>query len=96
MTGNEVVPTSTVLQARVMLYQPSLRPKEMQGDWISTSFGRCRVNGRLGQRHADVVEAIMYTAERKREISDGGIVIQPKFVEFCLTITTVCLVYSRC
>lgn len=73
MTGNEVVPTSTVLQARVMLYQPSLRPREMQGDWITTSFGRCRVNGRLGQRHADVVEAIMYTAERKRDISDGGI-----------------------
>lgn len=71
--GNEVTPTSTALQARLMIYQPSQRPRELVGQWMHTSFGRCRVTGRLGQRHADIVESILYIAERRREISDGGI-----------------------
>ena len=54
--GNQVVPTSTALQARVMIYQPSQRPQERKGQWMDTGFGRCRVTGRLGQRHADIVE----------------------------------------
>ena len=72
-TGNQVAPTSTTLQARVMIYQPSQRPRERTGQWIETGFGRCRVTGRLGQRHADIVESMLYVAERRREISDGGI-----------------------
>lgn len=72
-TGNIVTPTSTIVQARIMLYQPSQRPKTRQGDWLETPFGRCRVTGRLGQRHADVVEGILYCAERLRKIPDGGV-----------------------
>ena len=72
-TGNQVAPTSTALQARVMIYQPSQRPQARMGQWMETGFGRCRVTGRLGQRHADIVESILYVAERRREISDGGI-----------------------
>ena len=71
--GNSVTPTSTSAQARVMLYQPTQRPSLRAGDWRETSFGRCRVKGRLGQRHADVVEAILYCAERRRDVSDGGV-----------------------
>lgn len=71
--GNEVAPTATALQARVMLYQPSQRPRHREGEWMETSFGRCRVTGRLGQRHADVIEAILYCAERCRNIEDGGV-----------------------
>ena len=71
--GNAVAPTSTTAQARVMLYQPSQRPRWSQGNWMETSFGRCRVTGRLGQRHADIVEALLYRAERRRDVSDGGI-----------------------
>lgn len=71
--GNAVTPTSTSAQARVMLYQPSQRPRLREGIWVDTSFGRCRVTGRLGQRHADIVEAVMYCAERRRDISDGGV-----------------------
>jgi hypothetical protein len=56
-----------------MLYQPSQRPKLRSGDWIETSFGRSRIEGRLGQRHADIVESILYCAEKRRDISDGGI-----------------------
>ena len=72
-TGNKVTPTSTALQARVMIYQPSQRPRERKGEWMETSFGRCRVTGRLGQRHADVMECVLYVAERKRELTDGGV-----------------------
>ena len=71
--GNQVVPTSTALQARVMIYQPSQRPQERKGQWMDTVFGRCRVTGRLGQRHADIVESMLYVAERRRDVSDGGI-----------------------
>ncbi|SCB04892.1 Conserved hypothetical protein [Xanthomonas translucens pv. translucens DSM 18974] len=71
--GNAVVPTSTTAQARVMLYQPSQRPRLREGDWANTSFGRCRVAGRLGQRHADIVEAVLYCAECRRLVSDGGV-----------------------
>lgn len=71
--GNEVTPTSTVTQARVMLYQASQRPCRREGEWLDTSFGRCRVTGRLGQRHADLVEAVLYCAERRRDVSDGGV-----------------------
>ena len=72
-TGNKVVPTSTALQGRVMIYQPSQRPQERKGQWMDTVFGRCRVTGRLGQRHADIVESMLYVAERRRDVSDGGI-----------------------
>lgn len=73
ITGNVVVPTSTVLQARVVIYQPSKKPLERKGQWIETSFGKCRVTGRLGQRHADIVEIMLFVAERKRDIDDGGV-----------------------
>lgn len=72
-SGNAVTPTSTSAQARVMLYQPSQRPRVREGDWEETSFGRCKIAGRLGQRHADILEAILYCAEKRRDVSDGGI-----------------------
>jgi len=71
--GNEVAPTSTALQARVLLYQPSQRPTTQRGEWTETAFGRCRVTGRLGQRHADLVETMLYVAEKRRDVEDGGV-----------------------
>lgn len=71
--GNATTATSTIAMARVMLYQPSQRPLLRKGEWLETSFGRCRVTGRLGQRHADVMDAILYCAERQRAVEDGGI-----------------------
>ena len=66
------MPTSTVLQSRLMIYQPSQRPKRIDGEWMETSFGRVRVSGRLGQRHADLVECMMFCSEDSRHIDDGG------------------------
>lgn len=71
--GNAVAPTSTVLQARIVLFQPSQRPHNRRGEWVKTQHGRCRVTGRLGQRHADVMESMLYVAERRRETDDGGV-----------------------
>ena len=73
ITGNEVAPTSTALQARVALFQPSQRPTLQKNKHFITSYGECSVTGRLGQRHADLLEALLFCAEKKREISDGGI-----------------------
>ena len=68
-----IMPASTRTQGRVVLYQASQRPLRRTGDWQATAWGRVRVSGRLGQRHADVVEAICATALARREIEDGGI-----------------------
>lgn len=73
ITGNKVAPTSTALQARVALFQPSQRPTLQKNKHLTTSYGECSVTGRLGQRHADLLEALLFCAERKREINDGGI-----------------------
>jgi len=66
MNGNEVAPTTTVTPARVRLFQPTQRPRLLAGQWIETAWGRARVVGRLGQRHADLLEAILFVAERRR------------------------------
>lgn len=71
--GNLVTPTSTVLQARVRIFQPSQRPKMLTTKWIETPWGQCQIKGRLGQRHADVMESLLYCAERKRDVNDGGV-----------------------
>lgn len=75
-TGSQsirVTPTSTKLQARVLLYEATQRPRDRSGDWLQTSHGRCRVTGRLGQRHADLMESIFYHAECRRNQADGGV-----------------------
>ena len=68
-----LVPASTRTQGRVALYQASQRPERRAGDWQVTAWGRVRVTGRLGQRHADVVEAVCSTAIARRAIEDGGL-----------------------
>ena len=73
MTGNEVIQTASVTPARVRLFQPTQRPIRRDGDWLATTWGRCRVHGRLGQRHADLLEAILFCAERRRDEDAGTI-----------------------
>lgn len=82
-----LVPTSTRTQARVVLFQPSQRPGRRTGDWQVTSWGRVRVSGRLGQRHADTLEAICWTAIARRDIEDGGIelLVDPHSVRRVMT-----------
>ncbi len=73
MTGNKVIDTRAVTPARVRMFQPSIRPVHRAGEWIETAWGRCKVTGRLGQRHADLLEAVLYCAERRKD-EDAGTV----------------------
>lgn len=71
--GKHVFATTTVTPARVLLFQPTQRPTFRHGEWLSTPWGRCRVVGRLGQRHADVLEAMLFNAEKGRSTPDGAV-----------------------
>lgn len=66
-----LIPTSTAHQARLQLYQPTRRPvwKERR---IEGSWGTALVRGKIGQVHADIVEAICRNAEKIREIEPTG------------------------
>lgn len=50
------LPTSTVAQHRVRLFQPTRRPKAQGSQMVKTNFGMVTVTGRLGQGHADLLE----------------------------------------
>jgi len=71
MTTFEKLPTTTVLQSRCQLFQPTRRPKPSTGTAITTAWGTVSVAGTLGQSHADVMEAMMFTALQVREDAVG-------------------------
>ena len=73
MTGNSVIQTAAATPARVRVFQPTQRPTLCKGEWIETAWGRCCVHGRLGHRHADILEAVLYSAERRRDEDAGTI-----------------------
>ena len=66
----EKLPTSTVHQARLRIFQPTRRPALIE-ETLDTAFGRVRVKGRLGQQHADVLEAILLVGTNAAAL-DGG------------------------
>lgn len=65
------MPTTTAHQARLQLYQPTRRPK-WQERVIETPWGRATVRGKIGQVHADIIEAICRHAEDHRIIAATG------------------------
>lgn len=70
----KLVPTTTLSQARVQLFEASQRPSYRDGaQWVVTPWGKCKVTGRLGQRHADVLESLLFCSEARRQLADGGI-----------------------
>ena len=75
MTGHKhrpPMPTATAHQGRLALFEATRRPK-MRERIVETPHGKIRVKARLGQAHADVLEAICYSRERRRDMPDGGI-----------------------
>jgi hypothetical protein len=66
----QILPTATVSEARLRIFQPSQKPvyKEIT---VHTEYGTATVKGRLGQRHADLFEAIRVCARAKQETTDG-------------------------
>lgn len=67
----EHFPTSSVHQARLQIYQPTRRPK-WEERRIETAWGSATVRGRIGQVHADIIEAICFFAEDHRVIDATG------------------------
>jgi len=66
------VPTSTVHQSRLQIFQATRRPVPIE-QTLETAWGKVRIKGRLGQQHADLLEAIMHTGERPKGLMDGRI-----------------------
>lgn len=64
-------PTATAHQARLQLYQPTRRPT-WQERIIETPWGKATVRGKIGQVHADIIEAICRHAEDHRIIEATG------------------------
>lgn len=67
------VPSSTLLMARLPIFQPTQRPVRRRGEWFGTPWGRSRVTGRLGQRHADLLECILHAPLATHLPDAGGI-----------------------
>lgn len=67
----KALPTTTVHQSRLQLYQPTRRPK-WQERVIATPWGTAKVRGKLGQVHADIIEAICRHAEDHRYVPGTG------------------------
>lgn len=69
------MPSTTVSQSRIGLFQPTRRPKYKSDYRVRTKWGWVLVNGKLGQKHSDVLEALLFCAENKATIKDGRIKI---------------------
>lgn len=66
-------PTATAREHRLRLFQPTRRPQGLNHVELVTPWGRIFVSGRLGQGHADVLDAICFHAERRVDMEDGRI-----------------------
>ena len=66
------LPTSVALLARLPVFQPTQRATLRVDDVRATAWGSAGVSGRLGQRHADVLEAILFNTEDTHAGADGS------------------------
>lgn len=61
----QIVPTANALESRLRIFQAvQARPKYLLDQKITTPWGTVTISGRLGQRHADLVESIRFCAEK--------------------------------
>jgi hypothetical protein len=70
--GFTELPTSTVHQARLCLFEPTRRPTNQVRE-ICTAWGRAKIKGKMGQGHADVLEAIFWSCAAWRGDLEGRI-----------------------
>jgi hypothetical protein len=64
------LPTAPLHQARLQLFEATRRPRHRRRE-IVTPWGTGTITGCLGQGHADVLEAVLYTALRSRWLRDA-------------------------
>jgi len=67
------LPTSTVNQSRIGLFQATRRPILLADHVVKTKWGSVSVSGRLGQKHSDVLESILFCAELEAKTEDRRI-----------------------
>lgn len=65
------LPTTSACVSRLQFAQPTRRPKHLKRT-IETAFGRATVDGKIGQGHIDVLEAIFYEAADKKIVEESG------------------------
>ncbi len=66
------VPTTTVHQSRLQVFQPTRRPKDVERT-ILTPWGEAKISGKIGQVHADIIEAMCKNAKDHRVTDTGQI-----------------------
>lgn len=72
-TSKPPMPTTTAHAARLCLFQPTRRPRQLKQHEIATPWGKVLLTGRLGQQHADFFEALCFERERRVDFEDGRI-----------------------
>jgi len=72
ISNRPALPTTTIHAVRLCLFQPTRRPVH-ENRIIATPGGKIRRFGKLGQQHADVLEAICYEREKKASLEDRRI-----------------------
>lgn len=77
MISIERLPTSTATPIRLCAYQPTRRPTQTIRE-VETVYGSLTIDGRLGQAHADLMDCVMYLAEKHRVKDDHlEVVVDP-------------------
>lgn len=66
-------PTATAHEHRLRIFQATRRPKLSTSKTIRTAHGQIKITGKLGQAHADILDAICFCAEKRGETEDGRI-----------------------
>ena len=72
-TSKPPFPTTTAHAIRLCLFQPTRRPVMLKGERVDTPWGEVKIWGRIGQQHADVLEAICFEREKRGDLEDGRI-----------------------
>lgn len=67
---NKELPTTTACQSRLCLFQPSIKPEPIKSEF-ETSWGKVKIDGKLGQKHQSVIEAILASQLEKVDLADG-------------------------
>ncbi len=77
---NTWLPTTTVSQARMQLFQPTRKPKDLERT-ITTAWGTATIHGKIGQAHADFVEAVCKNAKDFTRTGDGlKVLVDPQTI----------------
>ena len=96
LDGMDELPTTTAHQSRLQIYAPTRKPK-FETRIIETPWGTAKIIGKIGQGHADVMEAIFSQASKWREFDDGTmqILVDPHRVRVAASSGNYKLSYER-